>query len=271
MANAPRRMVFSALWLTLIATASCGGGGQPWKAPVAKATVVQSFPHDTGAFTQGLLVDNGQFVESTGLVGRSSLRRVDRVTGNVLKKIDVPSPYFAEGLALLRGKLYQLTWQSGKGFVYDLNSFADQGSFLYSGEGWGLTTDGTSLILSDGTSHLRFLDPANFRVTKTIVVRDGDRELTQLNELEYIRGEVWANVWHTDWIVRIDPNSGQIVGVVDLRGLLPNAERTSSTDVLNGIAYDAAGDRLFVTGKLWPKVYEIRIPGVPTRKAAPRG
>lgn len=228
--------------------------------PTYTYEVVKSYPHDTSAFTQGLVYENGHLLESTGLNGRSSLREVDLATGAVLKKIDVPSQYFAEGLAEFHNKLYQLTWQANKGFVYDRTTFQKQSEFAYTGEGWGLADNDTSLILSDGTSKIRFLDPATFKVQRTINVTFADnRPLAELNELEYIEGEIYANVWQTDTIARIDPKTGKVLSWIDLSGLLPVGERTSQTDVLNGIAYDSAGKRLFVTGKLWPKIYEIKL------------
>lgn len=220
--------------------------------------IVHTYPHDRGGFTQGLLFLNGALYESTGLNGRSSLRKVDLATGTVLKQQDVPSEFFAEGLAALNGKLYQLTWQNQKGFIYDLESFEQQGTFTYTGEGWGLTTDGKSLIMSDGTAQIRFLDPTNFQVKRTITVTDQGKPIDRLNELEWVKGEIFANIWITPFVVRIDPATGKVLGVIDFSGLLSPAER-QGTDVLNGIAYDAAGDRLFVTGKLWPKLFEVRL------------
>lgn len=227
--------------------------------PVYTYEVVHAWPHDRGAFTQGLLYLDGALYESTGLNGASSLRKVELKTGAVLKEISVPPQFFAEGLTLLNGKLFQLTWQNHECFVYDLATFNQKKEFSYPGEGWGLTTDGQSLIMSDGTSQIRFLDPATFEVKRTINVTIGDRPVALLNELEYIKGEIFANVWRSNVIVRIDPATGQVRGVIDLTGLLPQADRDLGTDVLNGIAYDAAGGRLFVTGKRWPKLFEIRL------------
>ncbi len=227
--------------------------------PTSSYEVVASYPHDPAAFTQGLVWHEGGLYESTGLYGESSLRQVDLVTGEVLRSVAVPAEHFAEGLAILDGRAIQLTWRSQIGFVYDLQRFGRQGQFAYEGEGWGLTHDGRSLIMSDGTHRIRFLDPATFATTRCIGVYDGARPLANLNELEYVRGEIWANVWQTERIVRIDPASGAILGWVDLSGLLPAGERTPSVDVLNGIAYDAAADRLFVTGKYWPRLFEIRL------------
>lgn len=220
--------------------------------------VVHTYPHDRSGFTQGLLFLDGALYESTGLNGQSSLRKVDLGTGTVLKQQDVPSQYFAEGLAALNGKLYQLTWQNQKGFIYDLQTFEQQGTFTYSGEGWGLTTDGKSLIMSDGTAQIRFLDPTTFQVQRTITVTDQGKPIDRLNELEWVKGEIFANVWITPIVVRIDPASGKVLGVIDFSGLLSSAER-QGTDVLNGIAYDATGDRLFITGKLWPKLFEVHL------------
>ena len=227
--------------------------------PTDTFQIVSTFPHDRDAFTQGLLVHNGVLYESTGLEGHSSLRKDDLATGKVDKKVDVSAAYFAEGLAQWKGKLYQLTWKAHKGFIYDLDTFQKTGTFGYTGEGWGLTSDDTYLILSDGTSQIRFLDPQTFAVKRTITVSDRGAPIDQLNELEYIKGEIWANVWQTDYIVRIDPATGKIKGWLDLTGLLPASDRFPDTDVLNGIAYDATKDKIYVTGKLWPKIFEIKV------------
>jgi glutamine cyclotransferase len=221
--------------------------------------IVNTYPHDTSAFTQGLVFHQGLLYESTGLNGSSSLRRVELETGRVLKMVDVPAQFFAEGLALFNGRLYQLTWQSQRGFIYDLNSFNLINSFSYTGEGWGLTHNGQSLMMSDGTSQLRFLNPATFEVQRVIAVQDNGRPIAQLNELEYIKGEIYANIWQTDRLARIDPNSGRVTAWINLAGLLSPEDRARGVDVLNGIAYDEAADRLFVTGKLWPKLFEIRL------------
>jgi len=227
--------------------------------PVYGFEVVHVYPHDTDAFTQGLVVQDGRFLESTGEIGHSSLRRVEIETGKVTEKVDVPPPYFAEGITLLKGKIYQLTWQQHLGFIYDAWTFDKLGEFNYTGEGWGLANDGTRLILSDGSNQLRFLDPDNFQVKKTIAVRDGETPITELNELEYVKGEIYANVWHADRIARINPETGAVVGWIDLQGLLERGEVDDQEAVLNGIAYDETSGRLFVTGKLWPKVFEIRL------------
>lgn len=245
-----------------------GGSGAPRRATVVRPSpavptdsfeVINSWPHDPAAFTQGLIYHHGTLFESTGLYGASSLREVELETGAVLRRVAVPQQYFAEGLTIFGDRIVQLTWQSQQGFVYDLQSLGLRGGFSYSGEGWGLTHDGQLLIMSDGTHQLRFLDPATFAVVRSVGVYDDGRPLTNLNELEYIRGEVYANIWQTDRIARIDPQSGRILGWIDLSGLLPATDRSASVDVLNGIAYDEATDRLFVTGKRWPKLFEIRL------------
>jgi len=221
--------------------------------------IVNIYPHDSGAFTQGLVFIDGNLYEGTGQEGRSSLREVELQTGHVLKKVDVPEPYFGEGIALLNGKIYQLTWQHQVGFIYDAKSFQQVGKFNYTGEGWGLTTDGHSLILSDGSNRIRFLDPDSFRVTKTIAVLDGKLPVNELNELEYVNGEIYANIWHDQRIATIDPQTGRVTGWIDLNGLLQPGDVKDEEAVLNGIAYDEAGKRLFVTGKLWPRLFEIKL------------
>jgi len=227
--------------------------------PTYTYDVVNRWPHDPTAFTQGLVFNDGALIESAGLYDHSSLRKVDLQTGKVLKKVDVPNKYFAEGLTVFQGKIFQLTWREDVCFVYDPHTFTLTSLLAYTGEGWGLTHDDQYLILSDGTNRLKFLDPVKLRVMRTISVYDGDRPLTDLNELEFIKGEIYANIWHTDRIVRIDPNSGRILGWIDLAGLLPASERSNEEAVLNGIAYDEVHDRLFVTGKLWPAIFEIRL------------
>ena len=227
--------------------------------PVYGYEIIKVRPHDPDAFTQGLEVRDGKLFESTGEVGRSSLRMVDLENGDVVKKVEVPPPYFAEGVSTLKGKLYQLTWQHQVGFIYDAQNLQKNGQFSYTGEGWGLTNDGRSLIISNGTNRIKFLDPDTFQVTKTIAVFDGKQPVEQLNELEYINGDLYANVWHTDRIAIINPDSGRVKAWLDLRGLLSPGDVRDEEAVLNGIAYDAASDRLFVTGKLWPKLFEIKI------------
>lgn len=229
-------------------------------APTDSYTVVHTYPHDSHAFTQGLIYVDGHLYESTGLNGKSSLRLVDLTTGNVLQKHDLPTEYFGEGLTDWSSTLIQLTWISHKALVYDRFSFAQQRTFDYEGEGWGLTHDATQLIMSDGTSTLRFLDPKTFRVIRRLKVVDANgRPVEKLNELEYVRGEIYANVWETDEIVRISPRTGKVLGRIDLSGIIDKRELRESGSVLNGIAYDSVGNRLFVTGKLWPKLFEIKV------------
>jgi len=228
------------------------------QAPVHTYRIVRTYPHDRNAFTQGLFYLDGFLYESTGLEGRSSVRKVELASGKVLQEYRLPSQYFGEGLTHWKSSLLQLTWKHNAGFVYDLTTFKLTGSFSYAGEGWGLAHDGVRLIMSDGSSALRFLDPDSRKETGRMTVRDRGRPVDNLNELEYVRGEIYANVWQTDRIARISPKTGEVTGWVDLSRLL-SASEAASADVLNGIAYDSSGDRLFVTGKLWPKLFEIRI------------
>ncbi len=228
-------------------------------APAYTARVVNAYPHDPGAFTQGLVFVDGELYEGTGLRGQSSLRRVDLETGEVLQSRALPAEYFGEGIAVLGGRIFQLTWQSHVGLIYDRESFEQLGEFSYPTEGWGLTHDGRRLIMSDGTATLHFLDPETLAETGRVQVTDRGQPVVRLNELEYIHGEVWANVWLTDRIARIDPETGQVVGWLDLTGLLSPQDEAQEVDVLNGIAYDVEKDRLFVTGKWWPKLFEIEL------------
>ncbi len=227
--------------------------------PIYSYEVVNSWPHDTKAFTQGLVFYQGALYESAGRYGSSTLRKAELRTGKVTQKVDVDGRYFAEGMTIFQGKIYQLTWTAHKGFIYDLKSFQPEGEFAYEGEGWGLTNDGHVLIMSDGTNQIRFIDPQTFKTVRAISVYDQGEPLMELNELEYIKGEIYANVWKTDRIVRIDPQNGRILGWIDLTGLLTQEERLDEENVLNGIAYDEKDDRLFVTGKRWPKLFEIRL------------
>ena len=220
--------------------------------------VINTFPHDPMAFTQGLIFDNGVMYEGTGLRGRSTLRRVDLETGVVAAIYELSSHLFGEGITVFGDRIMQLTWQSNIGFVYDKESFEVLDQFSYPTEGWGITHDGEHLIMSDGTADLHFLDPDTFAEVDRITVRDDGDLVTRLNELEYIGGRVYANIWQTDRIARIDPGTGQVIDWIDLTGLL-TAEERQGTNVLNGIAFDAANNRLFVTGKLWPKLFEIAI------------
>lgn len=221
--------------------------------------VVKEFPHDPTAFSQGLLYSQGQWLESTGGNGTSSIRRVEKETGRILLKKDLSADFFGEGLAELNGALYQLTWQNQQGFVYDSKTLQWQKNFDYQGEGWGLATDGKSLIMSNGSERLRFFDPTTFRVLREVTVRRGGKPVTQLNELEFIEGEIFANVWHSEEILRINPADGTVVGVIDLTGIDAASPRRDPEFVLNGIAYDADKRDLFVTGKCWPKIYQIRL------------
>jgi glutaminyl-peptide cyclotransferase len=223
--------------------------------------VINSFPHDSRAFTQGLIFKDGFFYESTGQNGQSTLRKVRITTGEVVSQRAVERQYFAEGLTDWGARLVQLTWKNNIGFIYDLASFQVLKTFDYTGEGWGLTHDRTHLIMSDGqpSGQLRFLDPITFKEARRITVRDGGQPVDRLNELEFVRGEVFANVWYTDLICRIDPATGVVTGWIDLAGILPAAQRPGPDAVLNGIAFDAAGNRLFVTGKYWPRVFEIAL------------
>ncbi len=222
--------------------------------------IVHTYPHDPEAYTQGLVYVDGYLYESTGRNGASSIRKVDLTTGRVLQHYELAQKYFGEGLASWEGELIQLTWKDHLGFVYDRASFAWKRSFQYEGEGWGLTQDGKQLILSDGTPVLRFLDPESFQEKKRITVKDEKgHPLTDINELEYVRGEIYANIWRTDRIARISPHTGKVLGWIDLSGIIDKRQFTDSDAVLNGIAYDAKEDRLFVTGKLWPKLFEIKV------------
>jgi len=222
--------------------------------------VVRSYPHDPNAFTQGLLYKAGVLYESTGLEGRSSIRKVKLETGEVLQRTELPPELFGEGLVDWGDKLMVLTWKTQLGFVLDLQTFTPIRRFSYPGEGWGMTRNNRELIMSDGTAELRFLDPQSLSETRRLKVTANGRPVTQLNELEWVDGEIYANIWQTDRIARIDPKTGHVVGWIDLSGLLPRRERIEGhTDVLNGIAYDSISRRLFVTGKLWPKLFEIKL------------
>jgi glutaminyl-peptide cyclotransferase len=222
--------------------------------------IVHSYPHDATAFTEGLFYLNGFLYESTGLEEHSSIRKVRLETGEVLQKLDIPAQYFGEGIVNWHGQLISLTWKSQVGFVYDLATFKLQRQFHYKGEGWALTRDDSEIIMSDGTPALRFLDPKTLKETHRIQVTLEGRPISNVNELEWVKGEIYANVWQTNWVLRIDPANGQVVGIIDLAGLLKRKDIVAGqTDVLNGIAYDAKGDRLFVTGKNWPKLFEIRL------------
>jgi glutamine cyclotransferase len=238
----------------------CSNDAQQPAVPVYTYEVVNTWPHDTSAFTQGLVFYQGVFYESAGRYGSSSLRRVEPVTGKVAKKVSLGSQYFAEGMTILKEKIYQLTWMEHKGFIYDLKNLRLEGEFAFDGEGWGLADDEQSLIMSDGTNRIRFIDPSTFKVSRSIMVCEHGAPLMELNELEFVKGEIFANLWKSDRIARIDPQNGHITGWIDLTNLLPPEQRVNpEEDVLNGIAYDEKDDRLFVTGKRWPKIFEIRL------------
>lgn len=229
-------------------------------APTVAVQQVRSYPHDSTAFTQGLVWLNGRLYESTGRYGESSLRIVELETGRVVQKVDLAQTYFAEGLAAVGNTLYQLTWKESVAFKYDAETLRPAGQVSYTGEAWGLASDGQRLIVSDGSSYLTFVDPASFQVDTTIRVTDAGQPVDQLNELEWVRGEVWANVWHSSKIVRIDPQTGRVKGRLDLSALVPAVRDPEG--VLNGIAYDPQANRLLVTGKLWPRLYEISVPSL---------
>ena len=219
--------------------------------------VIATYPHDSTAFTQGLVFVKGALLEGTGKKGESSLRLVELESGKVEKIAPLNAHYFGEGITLLNNRIYQLTWQNRIGIVYDFETFNVEKTFQYTGEGWGLTNDGKRLLMSDGSATIRFLDPNSFEVVKRITAHGTDGKVSKLNELEYVNDEIWANIWYEDRIVRLSPQNGEVLGWIDLSGLYPRNKRDSTEDVLNGIAYDPEKKRLFVTGKNWPKLYEI--------------
>lgn len=256
-----------ALWC-FCAVLLVGGACLAWavavdsEAPVQGYEIVNVYPHDPKAFTQGLVFDDqGQLYEGTGLYGESTLRKVELKTGqpDQAAYFTLDQRYFGEGIAIVGDSIIQLTWRNQVAFVFDRQTFQYQKQFPYRGEGWGLTYDGSKLIMSDGTSRLRFIDPKTFRTSQLLKVMDGKREVTNLNELEYVEGEIYANVWHSDRIARISPKTGKVLGWIDLKGLLKPDEVDHDQAVLNGIAYDARNKKLYVTGKNWPKLFEIRV------------
>jgi len=265
----PRRFALVALF----AGAACAGARAMGPAPVAESgqaaraaaaaparlrvQILETLPHDANAFTQGLVLDGDVLYESTGLVGHSSLRRVDLQSGRVLQRVDQQDPIFSEGLAVVGPHLVQLTWKNGIAYQYDKQSFQRTRDWGYSGEGWGACYDGQSLVTSDGSSRLAYRDPAAMTVRRTVNVTLGGKPLDQLNELECVEGSVWSNVWNTDTIVRIDPKTGRVLGVVEAGNLLTPGER-AQTDVLNGIAWDAKAKNFLITGKLWPKMFRVK-------------
>lgn len=227
---------------------------------VVVARVVQTLPHDPTAFTQGLVVHEGAFLESTGQNGQSSLRRVNMLTGNVVRSTRLSDEYFGEGMTVLNGTAYVLTWLSQRALSFNASDLKETGQFVYMGEGWGLTTDGKVLYMSNGTSVITVRDPGDFHLLSTISVTRNGAPQSALNELEWIDGEIWANVWKTDEIVRIDPRTGVVNTIVDCSGIYPRADRTPQSDVLNGIAFDSTKKAIYVTGKNWPHVYQIELP-----------
>lgn len=237
--------------------------------PTFTYEVVNTYQHDPKAFTQGLIYYGGMLYESTGQYDESTIRKVDLRSGKVVQQVQLGDDFFGEGATVFRDKLYQLTWREGTAFVYTLPDLKPEKEIRYSGEGWGLANDGTNLIMSDGTHVIRFVDPETFKTVRTVTVnREDGRPLMQINELEYVKGEIWANIWHSEnpqtlgrpnHIARIDPASGKLLGWIDLSGISPEDQRRDSENTLNGIAYDEAGDRIFVTGKNWSKLYEIKL------------
>lgn len=247
---------------TLAATPTEATTPTPAPPPTYTVQIINTYPHDPTAFTQGLVFDNGKLYEGTGRWGESTLREVALETGTVLRSRPLEEQYFGEGITVFNDKIYQLTWQEQMGFIYDKTTFEPVQTFNYTTEGWGITHDDQRLIVSDGTSTIYFWDPNTLQETGRIIVRDHTGPLNRLNELEFVNGEIWANIWLTDLIARISPETGDVLGYIDLKGLLDTSTLTQPADVLNGIAYDAAADRLFVTGKLWPTLFEIKV--VPT-------
>ncbi len=251
-----KRSILSFFLLSALAClpcASCAAGVTQYK-----VKVIKEYPHDSKAYTQGLFHMDGKLVETTGQFGQSTLRLVDPESGKVLRRLDFARKYFGEGSAVLDGKIYILTWTNKVAFVYDAETLSYEKSYSYPREGWGVTTDGESLITSDGSSRLYFLSP-DFKFRKSLDVKLNGRPLRNLNELEWIDGKIWANVYLTDMIVIIDPGSGRVEAQIDCSGLLPKSLRTPDTDVLNGIAHDPATGRIWLTGKNWPRLYEVRI------------
>lgn len=229
------------------------------KAPISAIKVINIFPHDIDSFTQGLVYHKGYLYESTGLNGKSTLRKVDLKTGKIIKIIKLAHEYFGEGITILGKNIYQLTWLNKTGFIYDLEEFKKVSTFSYEGEGWGITTDGQYLFMSDGSAVITCIDPMTFAVVRKIIVHEGQQQIGNLNELEFIKGEIWANIFREDLIVRISPVTGKVLGWIDLSQLYSLIPKHSRMDVLNGIAYDHDRDRIFVTGKLWPKIFEIKL------------
>ncbi|OYY91772.1 MAG: glutamine cyclotransferase [Sphingomonas sp. 28-66-16] len=253
-------MIRAGILIALLLASLAPAGAADEAAPVVRAEVIRRLPHDRRAFTEGLFIRDGMLYESTGEVGASSIRKVDLATGRVLKRAIVPPPYFGEGIISWGDQLISLTWQHQKGFRWRLTDFKRLGSFDYPGEGWALTSDGKQIIMSDGTPELRFLDPLTLKETRRLQVTADGQPLRRINELEYVEGEIYANIWMTDWIARIDPESGQVVGWIDVSKLAADSGSDGVNSVANGIAWDAKRRRLYVTGKNWPWLYEIKLP-----------
>jgi glutaminyl-peptide cyclotransferase len=232
---------------------------QTTKAPIAKIIIVSSYPHDPQSFTEGLMYYNGYIYESTGLKGKSVLKKMELTSGKVIKEVKLAEEYFGEGMVILHDKVYQLTWQNETCFIYNLSNLRKINKFYYSGEGWGLATDGKILFMSDGSSQIVCRDPISFKIIRKLAVHDGKRPIDKLNELEFIGDEIWANVFMQDVIVRISPQTGEVLGWIDLSPLLRLVSTSSKVDVVNGIAYDSERSRIFVTGKFWPRLFEIKI------------
>jgi glutaminyl-peptide cyclotransferase len=235
------------------------GAGSAIAAPIAGYKVVATYPHSTESYTEGFFYLDGLFYEGTGLEGHSAVMAIQPQTGKTIQQLDLPSKYFGEGIVNWGSNLYEWTWQSHICFVYDRFSLRPVKQFTYTGEGWGMTRTAKEIITSDGTATLRFRDPGTFKETRHIVVKEGANTINRLNELEYIKGEIYANIWHEDRIARISPQDGHVIGWIDLSGLLPESQKINEESVLNGIAYDAQHDRIFVTGKQWPTIFEIKI------------
>ncbi len=254
----------AAVLIVSLITALAQPARQDSPAPEYGYRIVHVYPHDRSSFTQGLEYRGGFLYEGTGLNGRSALRKLELETGKLVQETKLAPQFFGEGITVVNQRVVQLTWQSKTGFVYDQVSFRLLRNFQYSGEGWGLTNDGKQIYMSDGTAEIRCWDPVTLGELRRFTVHDGRQSIVSLNELEWVRGEIYANVWQTDRIARISPADGRVLGWIDLTGLLTGEDRVQPVDVLNGIAYDSLGDRMFVTGKLWPKLFEIQV--VPKRR-----
>lgn len=261
-----KRAFLHGLWVAWLIGTVLGCGpqetaqpGREHSVPVHGYAVVATYPHDRGAFTQGLQFYDGALYESTGLYGQSSLRKVDYATGRIQRRVDLPPRYFGEGIAVVGDRIYMLTWREQAGFIFDRHTFRQLGRFAYSGEGWGLAWDGTHLVMSDGTPQLRWLDPERFEVVRTLEVTAAGEPVHNLNELAWIDGEIWANIFQTKKVARIDPESGAVLAWIDFQGIRGPDYRMGPEDVFNGIAYDPATGRIFVTGKRWPYLYEVTL------------